>query len=245
MRYPILDDIRGITLLSMIVYHLVWDLVYIGGLNLEWYQSKGAFIWQQSICFTFIILSGFCWNLGRNKLKRGGIVFGFGVIIMLVTALFVPENQVIFGILTLLGSCMLICIPLEKFLLKVPPQLGILLSALLFICFRAINEGYLGWGEHVFYELSDKWYEGDLMTYLGFTDSRFFSTDYFSLLPWCFLFLLGYYLYHLLERRNKLNILSMKGIRCIEYIGKHSLIIYLCHQPVLYAVTVACFNNLS
>ena len=63
-RCRALDWIRGITLVSMILYHGAWDLVYLFGANWDWYRSKGAYVWQQSICWTFILLSGFCWALG-------------------------------------------------------------------------------------------------------------------------------------------------------------------------------------
>ena len=58
-RLQLLDVIRGITLLSMIAYHGSWDLVYLAGVNWPWYHSKEAFLWQQSICWTFILLSGY------------------------------------------------------------------------------------------------------------------------------------------------------------------------------------------
>lgn len=49
-RYDYLDTLRGLALISMIFYHGVWDLVYIGNVDWEWFRSDAAFIWQQSIC---------------------------------------------------------------------------------------------------------------------------------------------------------------------------------------------------
>ena len=57
-RVEWLDSIRGITLISMILYHAVWDIVYIAKVDWDWFKSDGAYIWQQSICWTFILLSG-------------------------------------------------------------------------------------------------------------------------------------------------------------------------------------------
>ena len=107
MRYKIIDEIRGITLISMILYHGIWDLVYIFGWSIEWFRSQGAYLWQQSICWMFILLSGFCWSLGRKKWKRGLTVFGAGILISAITILIMPEERIIFGFITLLGSCML------------------------------------------------------------------------------------------------------------------------------------------
>ena len=55
----------------MIVYHACWDLVYLYRLDWDWYRSFWAYAWQQSICCTFILLSGYCWQMGRHPLRRG------------------------------------------------------------------------------------------------------------------------------------------------------------------------------
>lgn len=117
-RYYALDGIRGLALLNMIVYHAAWDLVYLFDIDLQWYQSKGAYIWQQCICWTFIFLSGFCEPLGKKKPKRGVTVFSLGFLIVVTTLIALPQNRVRFGVLTLIGSCMLLMIPAEKVLQK-------------------------------------------------------------------------------------------------------------------------------
>ena len=111
-----LDLLRGVTLLSMIAYHGTWNLVYLFGVDLPWYEKLPGYIWQQSICWTFILLSGFCWSMSRNHLRRGLLVFGGGAVVSLVTCLLMPDSRILFGILTCLGSCMLLMIPLEKLL---------------------------------------------------------------------------------------------------------------------------------
>ena len=57
-RSGTLDSLRGLTLFSMIAYHLCWDLVYLRGLPWAWYNGFWAYIWQQSICCTFILKPG-------------------------------------------------------------------------------------------------------------------------------------------------------------------------------------------
>ena len=138
-RYRFLDNIRGITLLSMIAYHIVWDLVYIFGCKLEWYRSEIGYFWQQSICWTFITLSGFCWCLGRKKLKRGVIVLGAGMLITIVTLLAMPENRVVFGVLTLLGTCMLLQILLEPIWKRCNSLAGVVCAFVSFLLLRNVN----------------------------------------------------------------------------------------------------------
>lgn len=116
-RYFALDGIRGLALLNMIAYHAVWDLVY---------------------------LFGFCEPLGKKKLKRGVTVFSLGFLIVLATLIAMPQTKVRFGVLTLIGSCMLLMIPAEKVLRKCRPVYGLIFSITLFLLTRNINQGYLG-----------------------------------------------------------------------------------------------------
>lgn len=235
-RYAVLDGIRGLALLNMISYHGVWDLVYLFGMNWSWYRSDGAFIWQQYICWTFIFLAGMCQPMGRRKLRRALLVFAGGVVISLVTVLVMPGSQVIFGVLTLIGSCTLLMIPLERFLGKCPPRVGLAVSMALFILTRNVNEGYLGFGYWRLCKLPESWYGNWFSTFGGFPMEGFFSTDYFSLIPWMFLFLAGFYTYHLLQRKQWLVHLEKSYLPPLEWLGKHSLIIYMLHQPLIYAV---------
>ena len=235
-RYHILDEIRGITLCSMILYHAVWDLVYIFGYNWKWYQSDMAFLWQQSICYTFILLSGFCVSLGKNKVKRGLVVFGAGILISLVTELFMPQNRIRFGVLTLLGSCMLIAALAERTNVTL---WGMIINLLLFVLTRRINYGVLGFADVTVARLPRFLYNlGDFGNYLGFTEQTFFSTDYFSLFPWLFLFLTGYYFYKWMEEKQWLSSMTKAPSLGAWWrpIGRYSLIIYLLHQPVVYGL---------
>lgn len=233
-RYEILDTIRGMTVISMVLYHTIWDLVYLYGMKLLWYESSAAYIWQQSICWTFILLSGFCFPMGSRKLKRSLTVFAAGLIVTFVTVVFVPDSRVIFGVLTLLGSCMLIMTGLNRAAAKVRPCTGLIISLLLFFLLRDVNEGYLGFETLRLCALPESWYENLVTTYLGFPYETFFSTDYFSLLPWFFLFTAGYYLYHLMREKNGLDMLGKaKSVRFFSFIGRHSLELYLIHQSVI------------
>lgn len=123
-RYALLDELRGLDLLSMMLYHGCWDLVNLFGIQADWYYGLPGHLWQQSICWVFILLSGFCVQLGHHTLRRGAQVFGAGALVTAVTLLFMPEDRVIFGVLTLLGSAMLLTGLLEKPLRHIPPAAG-------------------------------------------------------------------------------------------------------------------------
>ena len=229
-RYNILDDIRGFAVINMVLYHFLWDVVYLGGIAIDWYSALPGYIWQQGICWAFILLSGFCWSLGRHRLRRGLIVFVCGAVVTIVTVLVMPKNCIVFGILTMLGSCMLLMIPLEKLLRHCKCEIGLVVSGLLFAAARNIYNGSLWLGK---IELPEWLYRNYFTAFLGFPQKEFFSTDYFPLLPWIFLFIAGYFLYRIFEKYKLLGILEHRGLRPLEWIGCHALGIYLVHQPIL------------
>ena len=93
------------------------------------------------------------------------------------------------------------------------------------------------WGDVCVYVL----YRGLFMTFLGFPDPGFFSGDYFPLFPWIFLYLTGYFLYGMFmkfpEVKNALRI--HLPVPFLEAAGRHSLLLYLLHQPLLMLVFTA------
>lgn len=252
-RLILLDEIRGLTLISMILYHFLWDLVYIAGISIPWYHGTGAYIWQQSICRTFILLSGFCWSLGSHPLKRGLTVWLSGGLVTLVTLAFMPENRVVFGVLTLTGSAMLVMIPADRLLgrIKSLPVTVFLtgISYFMFLLFLPAMNGHLAnftglfTGEGLMRggpALPRELYRGWFSAWLGFPAADFYSTDYFPMFPWLFLFLTGYLLHRLCAGRRLLDAASLRKSHLppTAFIGRHSLLIYLLHQPVLYGITI-------
>ena len=228
MRYKGLDILRGFALVNMIIYHALWDMVDVFGIRLRWFESPGAAIWQQFGCSIFILLSGFCFNLGRHRVKRGITVLACSAVISGVTAVVIPQNLILFGVLTFLGSAMLIMIPLDKAFSKVNPFVGAVASFLLFISTKNIPLG----------GAPDGWYANLFTAYLGFPPSEFVSQDYFPIIPWLFLFVAGYFLHNIFKKHNLMYVLSRVQCEPLEWMGRHSLIIYMLHQPLLYGILV-------
>ena len=242
VRLHLLDAFRGFLLIHMIAFHGMWNLVYMFGVHAPWYRSSAGYLWQQFICWSFILLSGFCWSMSRSHLKRGLLVFGGGILVSLVTCLLMPENRILFGILTCIGSCMLLLIPLEKGLQTIPAPLGAVLSFLCFLLLRNCPNGNLGFESLVICPLPAALYRNNLTAFLGFPSPAFFSTDYFSLLPWFFLFLTGYFLFHATARKHLHEKLFARGrFPLLNFLGRNSLLVYLLHQPVLYGLSTLYF----
>lgn len=240
VRYHLLDELRGADLISMILYHTTWDMVYLFGVELGWYTGLPGQLWQMSICCVFILLSGFCLPLGSRPFQRGWVVFGAGALVTAVTLVFMPQDVVWFGVLTLLGSAMLLTALLEPLLHRIPAALGLALSAGLFAVTYPVQSGSL-WLFGARLPLPRALYANYLTAYIGFMPESFFSTDYFPLLPWLFLFWAGYFVFHLVGR-SRMEPLCRSVCPPLGWLGRHSLLLYLLHQPVIFGVLTVVFR---
>ncbi len=230
IRYNLIDTLRGIAFISMAIYHGVWDMVYIFGKDWDWYGLAYSRIWQQSICIGFIFISGFCFLMGRSGVKRGVAVLLCGAVVSLFTNIFMPENKIYFGVLVCIGSCMVVAYLLREYIVKINCYVGICISLALFVLFKNVDKGYI-MGIRLPYFL----YRGVVMAYVGFPENMYRGVDYFSLVPWVFLFFTGIFSYIAFEKRDLLKY-TIRGIRPLSFIGRHTLALYMIHQPVIYCL---------
>jgi len=244
-RYSALDVLRGIALISMILYHATWDIVYLFGVDIPFFKGPLGFIWQRSICYLFILLSGFCFPLGRRKLKRALTVLGGALCIFIGSALFMPSEMITFGILCLLGSAMLILIPLEKLFVKIPPFVGLSASLLFAFLTASVRTGYFSLFGLRILPLPQFLYANLFTAYLGFPPTGFSSGDYYPLIPWIFLFFAGFFLYRIFSRYGLLRLLGAFRFPPLEWIDRHTLPIYILHQPIIYGILFVFFQLLS
>ena len=241
-----IDNARAIAIISMILYHTMWDLVYLYGVKATWYRSEGAFIWQQSICWTFIFLAGFCSNMSGNPMKHGLIISFWGIAVMAITQAFMQQNGVWFGILTLIGTSSLLSAFFRKYMRKIPAWFGMAASFICFFLTYHVGDGYIKIFGKKILQLPEILYQNLFTAFLGFPTASFCSTDYFPMLPWIFLFFTGFFAYgaysknsHLYERFFKINI----RIPVFSKISKCALIIYILHQPIIYGILEIIFHH--
>lgn len=236
-RLFLLDGVRGFALVNMILYHTLYDVVYIFGHPIGWYQSQIGYLWQQSICWCFILLSGFCFSLGKRPIRRGGLIFIMGCAVSLVTAIAMPEQRVRFGILSLIGCSMILTGLCSNLLGKINPFVGLGLSFGVFLLTKTVPIGAIGFADTPILSLPKMLYQTGWLYPLGFPRWDFFSSDYFSIIPWLFLYWTGYFIAKAVGDCQRFDCLK-HSIPVLGWIGKHSLWIYLVHQPVVYAVLI-------
>ena len=108
---------------------------------------------------------------------------------------------------------------------------------MLFALTYHLGERWLGFGG-LRLALPDAWYANYFTAFFGFLPFDFYSTDYFALLPWLFLFWAGYFL-HGVVGRARMEPLRRSVCPALGWMGRHSLLLYLLHQPVIYGVLSA------
>lgn len=235
-RYTVIDCLRGLAVVCMVVYHMMWDMAYIYGVHMPWFESDAMGIFQRAIRWTFILLSGFCFPMGRRQWKRGLVILGCSMVISLVSFVAVPDSPIHFGVLTLLGSAMLMTAVVHKWFSKWNPYLMLLFALVLFGLTNGLPNGYV-----LFWQVPRQMYANYATAYLGMPQPGFFSSDYVPLLPWLFAYWMGYGIYGIFAKYNWLRVLSAFRIPPLEWIGRHALIIYMLHQPFVYGILAVIF----
>lgn len=227
-----IDFARGVALLMMALYHLIYDLDYFGGYALE--STSGFWArFADLTAGTFIFLAGVSLTLsfariGRQNglfgkyLRRGVRIFGYGMLITLFFALF-ESGAVVFGILHLIGVSIILAYPFLR-LGWANVALGLSIIALGFYL-RASGVSFDG---TTAVEV--------LLAPLGVTPEGLVMPDYRPLLPWFGVALLGVAAGNLL--RVRLPKIEAPGILSrpaapFAFMGRNSLFIYLVHQPLI------------
>lgn len=217
-----LDAVRGICILGMIVVHFFFDLSHFGGIDLtlpQWF----VFVREYGHVL-FVLISGICVTLASRSFQRGVYVFGAGLLVSYTTffmdyVLGMTDMRIWFGILHMLGLCMML-FPIFKRL----PVWALAIFAVGFIVL-----GF--WLETVTVGVN-------FLFPFGLRAGGFYlGSDYFPLFPGLGWFLLGAVLGRTLYRKRETLLPRVNAqcavLRFFQFCGRHSLWIYLLHQPIM------------
>ena len=235
-RYSLIDAIRGLAVVNMVLYHFLFDVYILQGFNVNWRSIPGVHIWQQCICWTFILVSGLSFHLSGHRLRNGLLINGCGILVTVVTLIAEPQEAIWCGVLTLLGCSLLLATALKPLLEKIPAVPGAIFSFLIFLLTGDVQIRWLSFLGEDLYRLPDALYQTNWLTIFGFPRADFYSSDYFPIFPWFFLYLTGLFAGRMILKHPPE---WLKGkIPVLDWIGRHSLIIYMAHQPVAMVVSM-------
>ena len=229
-----IDALRGFAIVQMVFYHFVWDLNFFG-----LYQGNlfvGPWQWfARTIATQFLFVSGIALTLSYQReiqkgetnlffkyFLRGAKIFGWGLVITLGTYLFIGRGFVIFGILHLIGFSIMMSYPF----LRINRWLTLLAGLVMIVIGIAIHSVYVDY----------PW-----LIWLGLKQRGVVMVDYYPVLPYAGIALLGIFAGYSLYP-NRFRIFSLPDwsanplIAGLRFLGRHSLLIYLIHQPILIAI---------
>lgn len=182
----------------------------------------------------FILMCGISCTLSRNNTLRGAKMLGAAMVVTIVSIIIMPDAPIIFGILHLLGVCVMLYEPLKGILDKTPIIAGILVCTALFLLTYSVEMGNLGFGPFQ-KPLPKDLYTGDLMI-LGFRNPWHGYSDYFPLLPWMFPFFAGALIGKRIRDGKVPKCFYKPRIPFLSMLGQNAFFVYLAHQPLAYGV---------
>ncbi len=223
-RIHVIDAARGIALIAMAIYHFVWDLDFFGYVS-PGLSTRGFWaIFAHMDAASFLFLAGYSLWMAHGAsvrpqsfLRRLAILVVASLAITAVSFFATPDAIIYFGILHIIAVASVIGLLFRK----VPAGITLAIAAMaLFaphlVSFAALDPRYLAW--------------------IGMAAHPYASSDYVPLLPWIAPFLAGFAVSKLtlswLRRQKQFPATENP----LTFLGRHSLIFYLVHQPVLYGL---------
>lgn len=236
-RIHLIDELRGFAIFCMVFYHAFYTVGVL--FNIGWAMVLLNFFTPAEPYFAglFILISGLACNLSHSNLERG-VKLGFiSLGVTLVTYLVLgTEYMISFGILHMLAVCMMLYGIINKYLKLVPSWLGILLNTVLFIFTFNVLRGSVGFPFILNIKIPPEWYNTNYLFMFGLPNKNFMSSDYFPLVPWLFLFFAGTYIGRIGVKKKFPKSMYKKRVGFFGFMGRHSLLIYLVHQPIIYGI---------
>jgi uncharacterized membrane protein len=234
-RFVELDILRGLAIILMVFGHILWDLDHFGVVPMN--SGIYSFL-QKTVPPLFFLLVGISLIVSKKRAEnrmlkdekayykhlviRGLKIFSLGMILTIMSLIFIPDRPVFFGVLHCIGLSVVLSAPLLKYRKYALP------FAMLFIFAGTIIAQYPVENPTIFH-LTVGFRPTDIWTY---------TVDYFPLLPWFGISLLGIvigdFLYCGNKRRFRMPDLSKyRPAKLFQWAGQHSLGIYLFHQPII------------
>lgn len=229
-RAHLLDEVRGVCILLMVVYHALYDLIAIFGVDIPDWVWTVLPAFQPFVAGVFILISGIVCRYSRSNLRRGCIALGFGCVVTLVTVLVMPSQVIWFGILHFLGTAMILFGLLHGALDKLSAPVGIALCVAAYLLTMNVPQGWFGLSG---FGVTLPAISSPLLLPFGFGGR---GADYFPLLPWIFVFFGGAYLGKYIVVGKVPQTVYRLHLHWLAAVGRRTLLIYVLHQPVVFGL---------
>lgn len=217
-----IDFFRGLAVIGMVIFHFLFILDFYDIRQTDLFEG-GWDIFGQFIRFTFLLLVGISITFSRSNLKRSFIVLGAALIITLATYLAWPDLYIRFGILHFIAASIFLLSPLRKY-----PYISLAIAMIAIF---------------ITYFLSNVPSTSLPLIILGFKPLNFSSLDYFPIFPWITLPAFGIFLGNTVYKNKRPlisnEIFDRKIFAPLYFLGRHGLVVYMLHVPLIFAILMA------
>jgi uncharacterized membrane protein len=226
-RFAGLDIARGLAVLAMFLFHFIWDLGHFGYIDANIPYSRGVKVFGHTIAFSFLFIAGVALVLAQDGhsrwpsfWRRFAIIGGAAALVSAGTYALFPDAFVFFGILHCIAVSSLIAAPF----VFLPWPMALVAAAIALIA-PSVAANH-------FFDTRQWWWTG-----LSTFEPR--TNDYRPLLPWAGAMLAGVAATKAFKDRLGLFAASAGAASpapcAATFLGRHSLLLYLLHQPLFFA----------
>lgn len=224
-RVGMMDALRGFSLCVMVCHHFCYDLCAFCGA--PWVLFENPLLAAVHYIFggIFVLLSGVSSNFSRSNVRRG--IRALAVALGITAVTWLVGLPILYGVLHLLGTCMLLYGLTQRFWERLNgriPWLTPVLAVAGTVLTAPLAGGRLTTTPHLWI--------------FGFITADFWSSDYFPLLPWGFVFLFGAWAGKYVRAGRMPRWCYEARLPRLAALGRHSMLVYIVHQPLLYALSM-------
>lgn len=236
MRYQKLDALRWWALIGMVMFHANFILENVFGVFSLHFSGTFWFVLGRTVAILFILVSGISFFLFaqkrdtrqiiKNAFRRFILLTTTAMLITAVTYIFFYEQRISFGIIHFFAAATL--------------------AGLIFVRLWASNIIFgiiiLIGGYYFRYHYVDT----QLLIPFWFYPSDYYSADYYPLIPWFGYYLIGYGVAYWLKKRGYFEEIfsgSFIGGATFASVGRHSLLLYIIHVPIVYGILSIFFQS--
>lgn len=227
-RKDSIDVMRGSAIALMFIYHFCYDLTYYGLAHFDFYHTPGWLYFRGLIVTSFLLIVGISLHLatrrGLNRkhyVRRLAWLIGYASLVSLGSYLLFEQRWIFFGILHFIALASIAGLIFTRFFwLNLWLGAGIILLGL---------------------NYSHPFLDQPMLQWLGMVTRLPGTEDYVPFIPWFGVVLLGMFIGKLIfDRRPQQGFIQWQGhgviSRTLALGGRHSLHIYILHQPLFLAL---------
>jgi uncharacterized membrane protein len=224
-RVRAIDALRGAAICMMIVYHAAFDLNWFHIITADFNHDRFWLSFRDLIVSSFLLLVGVSLVLAsragispKRFWNRIALVGACAILVTVGSYVTFPKTFITFGILHCIVVSSILGWPLVRF-----PRAALIVGIVVIVAGVAIGVPL---------------FDRPWLNWVGLMTHKPATEDYVPVLPWLGVVLVGISIgWWLLERRmHDLRQISRASPKWLTWLGRHSLLVYMIHQPIMIGV---------